>query len=138
MWLYGSNLILIRKTQHWLVLHSSPLLLRSRVLGKWPSYRHHHRVVRTSSPWGHEDDINGAQSGSGKSIPLRFWSCLTSLSTGLMQKLFQPPLSNQLLQMTPQSSTVFHGVPSVLMVLAMKALVVLHGVFSHFIWPFEE
>ena len=40
--------------------------------------------------------------------------------------------------MTPQSSTIFCGVPSVFMILAIKALVALYGVSSHFIWPFEE
>ena len=40
--------------------------------------------------------------------------------------------------MTPQSSIVFCGVPSVLVVLVMKALVARHGVSSHFIWSFEE
>ena len=40
--------------------------------------------------------------------------------------------------MTPQSSTVFCGVPSVLVVLAMKALITLHGVTSHLIWPLKE
>ena len=40
--------------------------------------------------------------------------------------------------MTPQSSIIFYGMPSVLVVLAMKVLIVLHGVTSHFIWPFKE
>ena len=40
--------------------------------------------------------------------------------------------------MTPQSSTIFCGVPLVLVVLAMKALVVLHRISSHLIWPFKE
>ena len=40
--------------------------------------------------------------------------------------------------MIPQSSTILHGVPSILMVLAMKALIVFYGVTSHLIWPFKE
>ena len=36
-----------------------------------------------------------------------------------------------------QNSTVLGGMSSFLVVLAMKALVAPHGVFSHLVWPFE-
>ena len=39
--------------------------------------------------------------------------------------------------MTPQSSTIFCGVSSILVVLVMKALVTLHRVSSYLIWPFK-
>ena len=39
--------------------------------------------------------------------------------------------------MTPQNSTIFRGVSSLLVVLAMKVLVVLHKASSHLIWPFK-
>ena len=39
--------------------------------------------------------------------------------------------------MTPQSSTIFYGVPSLLVVLAIKALLALHRVSSYLIWPFK-
>ena len=61
MWLYGSNLILVREAQRWSDLHPSPLQLMVRVLYRWPSYRHHSGGMRTSPPWGSEDDINCAQ-----------------------------------------------------------------------------
>ena len=56
----------------------------------------------------------------------------------MMQKLLQLSLSDQLVQMVLQISTVFRSVPLVLMVLAIKALVVPHRVSSHLVWPFEE
>ena len=39
--------------------------------------------------------------------------------------------------MTPQRSTIFCSVPSLLLVLAMKALVTPCGVSPHLIWPFK-
>ena len=39
--------------------------------------------------------------------------------------------------MIPQSSTVFGGMSSFLVVLAMKTLVALHEVSSHLVWPFK-
>ena len=37
-----------------------------------------------------------------------------------------------------KSSTILYGVPSVLVVLIMKALIVSHEVSSHLIWPLKE
>ena len=71
MWLYDSNIVLFRETHRWLVLYSSPLRLRSRVLSRWPGHRHHLKGVRNSSPRGHEDEIDSAQRGSRKSTPLK-------------------------------------------------------------------
>ena len=42
-----------------------------------------------------------------------------------------------MVQMVPQIPTIFYSVP-VLMVLAIKALVVLHGVSRHLVQPFKE
>ena len=39
--------------------------------------------------------------------------------------------------MTPQSPTILCGVSSLLVVLAMDALVALRRVSSHLIWPFK-
>jgi len=39
--------------------------------------------------------------------------------------------------MTPQCLAIFSSVPPLLMVLAVKAMVVLRGVSSHLVWPFE-
>ena len=39
--------------------------------------------------------------------------------------------------MIPQSSTILSGMSLFLVILAMKALVVSHGVSSHLVWPFE-
>ena len=50
----------------------------------------------------------------------------------------QPHFSNQLFQVIPQSSTILYGVPSVLVVLAMKALIALHGITFHLTWSFKE
>ena len=40
--------------------------------------------------------------------------------------------------MISQSSTILCGVSSVLVVLAMKALIEPYGVSSYLIWPFKE
>ena len=56
----------------------------------------------------------------------------------MIQKLLQPSLSNQLIQMIPQSSIIICDVPSVLVVLAVKALIAFRGVATHVIWPFKE
>ena len=63
--------------------------------------------------------------------------CLVFVPIGPIKKLFQPSISNQLLQVIPQSSTVLDGVSSFLVVLVMKTLVALHGISSHLVWPFE-
>ena len=60
------------------------------------------------------------------------------LLIGMMQKLFQPSFSDQLVQMIPQGPTVFYGVSPVLVVLIMKALITPHWVFPHLIWPFKK
>ena len=39
--------------------------------------------------------------------------------------------------MVPQSSAVLNGMPLLLVVLAMEALVVPQGISSHFVWPFK-
>ena len=39
--------------------------------------------------------------------------------------------------MIPQSSAIFYGVSSLLVVLAMKVLIALYRVSSHLIWPFK-
>ena len=56
----------------------------------------------------------------------------------MMQKLPQSSSSDQLVQMILQISIVLYGVPLVLVVLAIKALIAPHGVSCHLIWPFEE
>ena len=63
---------------------------------------------------------------------------MTRLAIGVIQKLLQPPLTDQLVQMIPQSSTILCGVSSILVVLEMKALIAPHGVSSHLIWLFKE
>ena len=40
--------------------------------------------------------------------------------------------------MIPQIPAVFHGVPLILMILAIKALIAPHGVSNHLVRPFEE
>ena len=42
-----------------------------------------------------------------------------------------------MLQVMPQSPAIFCGVSSLLVVLAMKALVALRKISSHLIWPFK-
>ena len=56
----------------------------------------------------------------------------------MMQKLLQLSLSDQLVQMVLQISTVFYNMSLVLEILAIKVLIVPHGVSCHLIWPFEE
>ena len=56
----------------------------------------------------------------------------------MVQQLLQLPFSNQLVQMVPQIPAAFCSVPLVLMILAIKVLVVSHGVSSHLVRPFEE
>ena len=55
-----------------------------------------------------------------------------------MQELLKFSLSDQLVQMIPQIPTVLNGVSLVLVVVAIKALIVPHGISCHLIWPFEE
>ena len=55
-----------------------------------------------------------------------------------MQKLPQSSSSDQLVQMILQISIVLYGVPLVLVVLAIKALIMLQRVSCHLVWPFEE
>ena len=73
-----------------------------------------------------------------RSISLGFWACLAPLATGMMQKLLQFSLSDQLVQMVPQISTIFCSMSLVLVILAIKVLIALHGVSCHLIWPFKE
>ena len=40
--------------------------------------------------------------------------------------------------MIPQISTVLCGVPLVLVVLAIKALIASQGVSCHLVWPYEQ
>ena len=56
----------------------------------------------------------------------------------MMEKLLQLSFSNQLVQIVLQISTVLRSVSLVLMVLAIKALVVPHGVSNHLVQPLEE
>ena len=56
----------------------------------------------------------------------------------MIQKLLQPSLSDQLVQMIPQSSTILCDVSLVLVVLVMKVLITPYKVSSHLIWPFKE
>ena len=56
----------------------------------------------------------------------------------MVQQLLQFPFSDQLVQMIVKIPTIFHGVPLILMILAVKTLVASQGVFGHLIWPFEE
>ena len=62
---------------------------------------------------------------------------MISLPVGLVQKLLQPSISNQLLQMIPKIPIVLDCVSLILVVLAIKALVAIGGVPCHLIWPFE-
>ena len=55
-----------------------------------------------------------------------------------MQKLLQPSLSDQLVQIILQVSTILYGVSLVLVVLAIKSLIAPQGVSCHLIWQFEE
>ena len=59
------------------------------------------------------------------------------LTVGLVQKLLQPPLLNQLLQMVPQCLTILDGMSPVLVVLAMEALVAPQRISTHLVQPFE-
>ena len=56
----------------------------------------------------------------------------------MVQQLLQLPFLDQLVKMVPQIPAVFCNVHLVLMILAIKALVVSHGVSSQLVWPFEE
>ena len=56
---------------------------------------------------------------------------------GLVQKLFQPSIFDQLLQMVLESSIVLGGMSSLMVVLAMETLVAPYGVSSHLVWSFE-
>ena len=56
---------------------------------------------------------------------------------GLVQKLFQPSIFDQLLQMVLESSIVLGGMSLLMVVLAMETLVALYGVSSHLVWSFE-
>ena len=56
----------------------------------------------------------------------------------MMQELVQLSFSDQLVQMVPQISIILGGVSLVLVVVAIKALVVSHGISCHLILPFEE
>ena len=67
---------------------------RINVLGEWPSHRHHPGRLRTGSSRSNKDDVNGAQRGPCRGIPLSLWPWLVSLLVGPIQKLLQPPLSD--------------------------------------------
>ena len=73
-----------------------------------------------------------------RSISPGSWTCLALLATRMIQKLLQPSLSDQLVQMIPQSSTILCDVSLVLVVLVMKVLITPYKVSSHLIWPFKE
>ena len=59
-------------------------------------------------------------------------------ATQVMQELLEFSLSDQLVQMVPQIPVVFGGISLVLVVMAIKVLIALHGISYHLIWPFEE
>ena len=60
------------------------------------------------------------------------------LANRTMQKLLQLLISDQLVQMVPQISTVFSSMSLILMILAIKVLIAPHEVSYHLIWPFED
>ena len=55
-----------------------------------------------------------------------------------MQELLQLSFMDKLIQVVPQTSTIFCGVPVVLVVLVIEVVVTLYEVSHHFIWSFEE
>ena len=55
-----------------------------------------------------------------------------------MQKVFQLPFLDQLIQVVPKVPAVFCSMSVVLVVLTIQTPIVLHGVSSHLIWPLEE
>ena len=62
---------------------------------------------------------------------------LALVTTGMMQKVFQLSFLNQLVQIIPEVPVVLHGMPVVLVVLAIKVLIVPHGLSRHLIRPFK-
>ena len=50
----------------------------------------------------------------------------------------QFPFSDQLVQVVPKVPTIFCTMSMILVVLTIQALIALHGVSSHLIWPLEE
>lgn len=82
----------------------------------------------------HIDSSQGWPSSNFPSVP---YSGLARLSERLVHELLQLPSFHQLVQMITQSSTVFDSVPSVLMVLAVKTLITLGWISSHFIRSLE-
>ena len=57
------------------------------------------------------------------------------MTARMMQKVLQLFFSDQLVQIIPEVPTVLRGMFVVLMVLAIKVLVLLYGLFRHLIRP---
>ena len=56
----------------------------------------------------------------------------------MMQQLFQFSLSDELVQVIPQTPTIFCGMPMISMILAIEVTVSLFEISHHLVGPFEE
>ena len=61
--------------------------------------------------------------------------CLVLMTTRMMQEVFQLSFSDQLVQIIPEIPAILRGMSVVLVVLAIKVLVSLCGLFRHLIRP---
>ena len=57
------------------------------------------------------------------------------MTAGMMQKMLQLSFSDQLVQIVPEIPTILHGISMVLVILAIKVLITLHGFSRHLIRP---
>ena len=55
------------------------------------------------------------------------------MTTGMMQKVLQLSFSDQLVHIVPEIPAVLHGISVVLVILAIKILIALHGFSQHLI-----
>ena len=60
---------------------------------------------------------------------------LTLMTTGMMQEVLQLSFSDELVQVVPKVPAILHGMPVVLVVLAIEVLIALRGLSGHLIWP---
>ena len=91
-----------------------------------------------TSLWSSKDEIDRSQRRYWKSISPGIQTCLLRLTTRIVQQLLQLPFLDQPVQMVSQILAILHSVSLVLMVLAIKVLVMPHGVSNHLVRPFEE
>ena len=122
MWLKGSLLVLIGKTQakgdHHLCFFRSVI---SGLQVKAPHHRHDIGTCPDITPWPSQDHINSPQGWPRSAISMHPISQVVDLFHRLIQEIIEFPYPYQLIEVITQGPVVLCGMSSVLMVTTVEA-----------------